>query len=128
MLETPKPDDVRLTRSRALVVGSNAVAAQAALRRLEQEGYSCRVHTLGLQGPVEDAAAQIVDLARLELSTAAQRRHGDGGERGRGYRCVILGGETTVKFAAATGAAGRGGRCSHMALLVARALSGVPDW
>jgi glycerate-2-kinase len=110
------------------VVGNNAVAAQSALRTLEHQGYVGCIHTLSLQGPVEDAASRIVALARQELSAAAQRPHADGERGSGGHRFVILGGETTVNFSAAQGAAGKGGRCSHMALLVARALRGVPNW
>ena len=131
MLETPKPDDARLAGSRALVVGNNALAAQVALRCLEQLGYVSRIETLSLQGPVEEAAALIVALARGELSAAAQGPQATpAGEEGSkvAHRCVILGGETTVRLSGGAGAAGKGGRCSHMALLVARALSGVPGW
>jgi glycerate-2-kinase len=73
------------------------------------------VCTLG--GDVEAAAAQVVAVARSELAVG-------------GPRCVILAGETTVQFggAVAAGTVGKGGRCSHMALLVAQALSGVPNW
>jgi hypothetical protein len=115
--ETPKPGDTRLASSSAIVVGSNRIAAQEALRNLTEHGYAGRVHTLSLVGDVEAAAAQVVAVARSELAVG-------------GPRCVILAGETTVQFggAVAAGTAGKGGRCSHMALLVAQALSGVPNW
>jgi glycerate 2-kinase len=129
--ETPKPDDARLAGSQALVVGNNALAAQVALRSLEQRGFVGRIETLSLQGPVEEAAAHIVALARSELSAAAQDTPASlAGEAGSevAHRCVILGGETTVRLSGGAGAAGKGGRCSHMALVVARELSGVPGW
>ena len=37
-------------------------------------------------------------------------------------------GETTVKFGQGGLGSGKGGRCSHMALLVARHLSGLDNW
>lgn len=117
MAETPKPGDTRLASSSAVVVGSNRIAAEEALRNLAEHGYAGRVHTLSLVGDVEEAAARVVSVAHSELALC-------------GPRCVILAGETTVQFgrAVAVGAAGKGGRCSHMALLVAQALSGVPNW
>ena len=117
MAETPKRSDTRLASSSAIVVGSNRIAAEEALRNLAHHGYAGRVHTLSLVGDVEGAAARVAAVAHSELALG-------------GPRCVILAGETTVQFgrAVAAGAAGKGGRCSHMALLVAQALSGVPNW
>lgn len=126
--ETPKPNDTRLASSRLVVVGNNTLAADEALRDLLLQGYQGHVHTVSLVGDVEQAAQQVVELARHELAAATLDARG--GSTGLG-RCVILAGETTVKFghgADAGAASGKGGRCSHMALLVSRALSGVPNW
>ena len=61
------------------------------------------MHTLALQGGVEEAAALVADIARLELAAAAAaaagsgagaapQLHGANGERGDGgvRRCVLL--------------------------------------
>ena len=123
VVETPKPDDARLATSRAIVIGNNELAANTALQTLQDSGYVGHVHTVSLVGDVEEVAAQVVEVARRALDDCER-------ECGGGPLCVILAGEATVRFGggANRGKPGKGGRCSHMALLVARALSGVPDW
>ena len=124
--ETPKADDPRLRNSRAYVIGNNGLAADAARRHLQQHGgYDGRIHTLTLAEPVEEAADLVAHLVRQELAAC---KDGNAGQGKRQSRCLILAGETTVKLGGAGGISGKGGRCSHMALLVARALRGQADW
>jgi len=107
--ETPKPGDALFARVHNLIVGSNAVSAQAALSQAEREGFRARLLTTALQG---EAARVGRDLA-AELRRVASRP-----------ACLCAGGETTVTLGDAPG---RGGRNQELALAAVADLAGLPD-
>ena len=86
------------------VIGSNRLALEAASAAAVERGYEASIITDMLQGEARDAGKHIA-------------RH-LAGERGR--RCLLWGGETTVRV---TGK-GRGGRCQELALAAAIELQG----
>jgi glycerate 2-kinase len=91
-----RPDDV------VVVVGSSAMAADAALRSLQSKGLNATIATAQLTGDVEDAVAEL-----LAASKAGS--------------VWIAAGETTVNV---TGH-GVGGRNQHAALIAAVGLAGT---
>lgn len=105
--ETPAPGDVRLRRSRAVVVGCNATALAAAAAAAADRGYVVHGSPGRLAGEAADRARRLVrGLPRApRLPT-----------------CVLAGGET---FVTAAGSSGRGGRCQEMALAAADGLAGT---
>lgn len=99
--ETPKPGDALFQNVENVIVGSNRLAAEAAMRKAESLGYQPRLLSTTLQGEAKEVGVQ---LAR---------------EQG----CVIAGGETTVTIRGT----GKGGRNQEMALAAAIELAGQPD-
>ncbi len=99
--ETPKPGDPALAQVRNVIVGSNRLAAEAAMARAAELGYPVRLLSTTLEGEAREVGRQL-----------AQQRG-----------CVIAGGETTVTIAGT----GKGGRNQEMALAAAMALEGEPD-
>jgi glycerate 2-kinase len=107
--ETPKPGDPAFRGDVCSVVGSNAVAVEAAEAEAARLGFD----VVGCEQGVEGEAARV---GRALAGRAAELR-------GRAPACWVLGGETTVTVGAA---AGRGGRNQELALAAALALDGVP--
>ncbi|MGC9359927.1 MAG: glycerate kinase type-2 family protein [Anaerolineae bacterium] len=114
LAETLKPGDPASGKVHHVVVGSNALAADAAARAAEQQGFHVLVLTTFLQGEAREVARVLASFAK-EL---AQR----GGPLKR-PACLILGGETTVTVRGS----GKGGRNQEMALAAAVAVAGVPN-
>ena len=111
--ETPKPGDAVFERVHTEVIGTNAVAVNAAVTRALELGLTGERGEPFLTG---EAASSGEALARTLLERAAS------GWRG----CLVWGGETTVRRTAESASeAGeqRGGRCQELALSAARALS-----
>jgi glycerate 2-kinase len=102
LAETPKPGDPVFARVTNLVIGNNALVADAAAAEAERRGYRPHVLTRALQGEARDAARDLVARARALPAPAA----------------LIAGGETTVTVRGR----GRGGRCQEFALAAALAL------
>ncbi|MBN1641468.1 MAG: glycerate kinase [Anaerolineae bacterium] len=109
--ETPKEGDPAFERVQVAVIGSNAIAAQAARSEAEAMGY----HTALLSTYVEGEAREV---ARVFAAIAKSLR-AEGWPLPR-PACAIAGGETTVTV---TGA-GKGGRNQELALAAALALDG----
>lgn len=105
--ETPKPGDPLLANCRAMLVGSNAMALEAAAAAARSLGFA-RVQTR--TEVVGHAAA-----AGTELASAALAEGGPG--------AIVWGGETTV---AVGKKAGKGGRNQEMALAAATGIDGRP--
>jgi hydroxypyruvate reductase len=136
--ETLKPNHPAFAHVTARVIANNRAALDGATVRAFELGLPARIVTAPLVG---DAAARGEELAR---SLLALREMTPRGER----RCLVWGGETTVKLNKPLTAAARrsgqaaaphaaiavaqaelplGGRCQEFALAAARVLSGAGE-
>ncbi len=113
MPDTPKPGDAAFDRATTVVVGDNAVAAEAAEAAARAHGWNPLILTTFLEGEAREAAKAAVAVAR------EVRTHGRPVEA---PACLIVGGETTVTLGPN---AGRGGRNQELALAAALALEGT---
>lgn len=107
--ETPKPGNPAFARARTTVIGSSAIALEAAARLAESWGYRVTVLSDWLRGEAREAGRAFGE------KVAAARARGTG-------ICLLAGGETTV----AVRGPGRGGRNQEVAIGAALALAGVP--
>jgi hydroxypyruvate reductase len=107
--DSPKPDDPRLSRSAAHVIGNRLSAVEGARGRAEGLGYAVRVLSEPVTGPARDAAQAFVAEAR-QVSSRRDRPI-----------CVLAAGETTVRVVGR----GRGGRNQELALAMADPLATV---
>jgi hydroxypyruvate reductase len=110
--ETPKPGEVLFEHVSNTIIGSNRLAAQAALQQAQQEGFSSQLLTTALQGEASQAGQFLAALARGLAS----------GDSLPLPACLILGGETTVTLRGQ----GLGGRCQELALGAVASLAGLP--
>jgi glycerate 2-kinase len=97
--ETPKPGDRLFDRVTNVVIGNNALIADAAVAAASRLGYRPHLATRELQGEAREVARELVACAR-GLEPPA---------------CLIAAGETTVTVKGK----GRGGRCQEFALAAA---------
>lgn len=105
--DTPKPGEPVLSAVRNIVIGSNAMAVQAAAKRAESLGFATQV-------AAEPAVGEARELGEgLGAMVRAMPRPG----------CTIVGGETTVTVRGG----GRGGRNQEIALAAALAIDGTPN-
>jgi hydroxypyruvate reductase len=109
--ETPKEGDPVFERVHNAVIGSNAIAAQAAQAEAEAMGY----HTALLSTYVEGEAREVAKV----IAAIAKSLRTEGWPLPR-PACVIAGGETTVTIRGT----GKGGRNQELALAAAIALDG----
>jgi hydroxypyruvate reductase len=107
--ETPK----RLDGVQNLVVGSNVLAVDAAVRRARQLGYHTMVLSTFIEGETKDVARVHAAVAR-EIAASARPL--------KKPACVISGGETTVTLRGD----GKGGRSQEFALAAAMDIAGMP--
>ncbi|HBY64224.1 MAG TPA: glycerate kinase, partial [Solibacterales bacterium] len=110
--ETPKPGASVFRNVRNLVVGSNALAVDAAARRAGELGYRTLVLSTFLEGETRDLGAAHAAIAK-EIAAS-----------GRPLKppcCVISGGETTVTIRGE----GLGGRNQEFALAAAPGIAGL---
>lgn len=98
--ETPKPDDQRLTRSDARIIGGRMTAVNGAAQAARSQGYDVRVLDAPIVGEARSAARSFAADVRDALTTLTRPA------------CVIGAGETTVHV---TGD-GVGGRNQEFAL------------
>jgi glycerate 2-kinase len=101
--ETPKPGDRLFGRVTNVVIGNNALVADAAVAAASRLGYRPHLATRELQGEAREVARELVARAR-GLEPPA---------------CLIAAGETTVTVKGK----GRGGRCQEFALAAALELA-----
>lgn len=112
--DTPKPGDLIFERVHNIIIGSNRLAAQAAVQTAQQAGFGAMLLTTFLEGEAREVGKVIAALAKGLAR--------DGGPVPR-PACLVLGGETTVTLRGN----GRGGRNQEMALAAALALAGWPN-
>jgi glycerate 2-kinase len=111
--ETPKPGDPLFENVQNALVGSNLLAAQAALKQAEAEGFHPYLLRTDLQGEARQAAFGLATTLRQAWQT------GDPVPR---PACIIAGGETTVTLKGN----GKGGRNTELALAAVPALAEFP--
>jgi glycerate 2-kinase len=105
--ETPKPKDRVFRKSHHVLVGSNALAVEAAAEEAKRLGYYTRILSTSVQGEAREAARLYAGIARKIRKPPA---------------CVISGGETTVTVRGN----GLGGRNQEFALAAAIEIAGLP--
>ena len=111
LAETPKPGDPLFAKTHQVIIGSNEVAARAAVEAAQGRGW----HTLLLSTFVEGEAREV---GRVFAGIAKQiASSGDPVSR---PACIVAGGETTVTVRGS----GRGGRNQELALAAALELAG----
>jgi glycerate 2-kinase len=112
--ETPKPGDPLFNGVQNVIVGSNRLAAEAAVEEARARGLNALI----LSTFVEGEARQVGRVA------AALAKELVGHDRPVSRpACLVWGGETTVTVCGA----GRGGRNQELALAAALAMDGLPD-
>ncbi|NBD36716.1 MAG: DUF4147 domain-containing protein, partial [Chloroflexi bacterium] len=113
--ETPKPGDPLFERVRNLIIGSNRMAAQAAVATAERLGYRALLLSTFIEGEAREIGRVAAGLVK------GIRAYGDPLSP---PACLVWGGETTVTVRGD----GRGGRNQELALAAALALEGQPAW
>lgn len=112
--DTPKAGDPVFAGVFTLVVGSNEVAAQAAVARAGDLGFNALLLSTYVEGEAREvgkvAAAIAKEVARSGRPLAPPA-------------CIVAGGETTVTVRGS----GKGGRNQELALAAALALEGWPN-
>ncbi len=111
--ETPKPGDPAFERVQNVVVGSNRLAALAAVEKARQLGFNALLLSTYVEGEAREVAKVAAALAK------GVRAHGDPLPP---PACLVWGGETTVTMRGE----GKGGRNQELALAAALALDGWP--
>jgi glycerate 2-kinase len=112
--ETPKPGDDLFARVTNVVVGSNCLAAEAAVLQSQVEGFHPLLLTTYLQGEARHAGAMLAAIARqIAASNQPVPRPA----------CLVVGGETTVTLRGE----GLGGRNQELALGAVRLMAAIPN-
>jgi hydroxypyruvate reductase len=111
--ETPKPGDPIFMRVQHVVVGSNRLAAVAAVEKARQLGFNALLLSTYVEGETREVARVAAALAK------GIRAHGD---PVLPPACLVWGGETTVTVRGE----GKGGRNQELALSAALSLDGWP--
>jgi len=94
-----------------IIVGDNKLAAHAALKQAEHEGFDAEIIANRLYGEAREVGVML-----------AQRLHMESTKRRRPF-CLIAGGETTVSIKGK----GKGGRNQELALSAVNKMSGMRD-
>ena len=112
--DTPLPGDPVFERCDVLLIGSNAVALEAARQQARELGY----HTVVLTSRITGEAREIA-----KVFSAVAREIVRGGGPVERPACVLAGGETTVTIRGD----GKGGRNQEMALAFLREIAARPS-
>jgi hydroxypyruvate reductase len=94
-----------------IIIGDNKLAAQAAQKQAEQEGFHAQILTNELQGEAREAGVMLAKQLRHEASKKVSPY------------CLIAGGETTVTISGN----GKGGRNQELALAAVPELAGLKN-
>ncbi len=100
-----------LQKVQNIIIGDNKLAALAALRQAEQEGFRAEVLTNELQGEARQVGRELARHLRVDSSMKTPPF------------CLIAGGETTVTLQGN----GRGGRNQELALAAVNELAGLQN-
>jgi hydroxypyruvate reductase len=111
--ETPKPGAAAFDRTQNLIVGSNALALNAAEGKARELGYKPLVLSSFIQGETREAAGFHVSVAQEVHASSRPVRP---------PCCIISGGETIVTIHGK----GKGGRNQEFALAAALGINGMP--
>jgi hydroxypyruvate reductase len=112
--DTPKPGDSMFKRVHNVIVGSNRLAAQAAVAAAKNAGFEAALLSTFIEGEAREVGQVVAGLAKgLARSEGPIPRPA----------CLVMGGETTVTLRGS----GQGGRNQEMALAAAIALIGWPN-
>ena len=111
--DTPKPGDPIFRRVHNTIVGSNRIAARAAVEAARAGGFEALLLTTFVEGEAREVGRVVAGLAKGLATGELPLEH---------PACLVLGGETTVTLRGD----GRGGRNQEMALAAAIALAGWP--
>ena len=98
-------------RVQNIIIGDNQLAARAAARQAQLEGFRADVLANDLQGEARDVGVMLARKLRMEISQGARNF------------CLIAGGETTVTIKGE----GKGGRNQELALSAVRELAGLEN-
>ncbi|MHB1192189.1 MAG: glycerate kinase type-2 family protein [Longimicrobiales bacterium] len=110
--ETPKPGDAAFERTQNVIVGSNALALNAARESARALGYNVLVLSSVVEGETREVSRVHAAIAKEILAT---------GNPVPRPACVLSGGETTVTIRGG----GRGGRNQEFALAAALEVDGL---
>jgi glycerate 2-kinase len=108
--ETVKPQEPDAGRCRNVIVGTNRTALRGAAREAHSAGWAVDIDTQVLAGDTTEVARQF----------GSRLRHWVRGAGDRHPRCLLAGGETTVRVQGT----GRGGRNQEFALALAAEIKG----
>lgn len=112
--DTPKPGDVVFERVYNVIVGSNRLAAEAALHQAHREGFQPMLLTTSMQGEARQAGRMLGAIAK-EIVASGNPLHRPA--------CIIAGGETTVTIHGN----GKGGRNQELALGAVQEIAGLEN-
>ena len=112
--ETPKEGDAVFATVYNLIVGSNEIAAWAALNRARELGFNTQLLSTYVEGEAREVSKVLAAVAK-EMAKSGQPIPRPA--------CLVVGGETTVTI---TGE-GKGGRNQEMVLAAALAIEGWED-
>jgi hydroxypyruvate reductase len=112
--DTPKPGDPLFERVQTAIIGSNAIAAQAAESAAKKLGFNTLLLSTSIQGEAREVAQVAAAIAKeiRQYNRPIQKP-----------ACVIWGGETTVTLKGH----GLGGRNQELALAAAIAIENLPN-
>jgi glycerate 2-kinase len=113
LADTPKPGAALFGRVHTAIVGSNRLAAEAAVEAAHARGLNALLLSTFVEGEARQVARVAAALAR-ELAGYDRPM--------RRPACLVWGGETTVTVRGG----GKGGRNQELALAAALAMEGVP--
>jgi hydroxypyruvate reductase len=112
--DTPKEGEVVFATVYNLIVGSNEIAARAALNQAQESGFNTQLLSTYVEGEAREVAKVLAAVAK-EMAQSGQPIPRPA--------CLVVGGETTVTIAGE----GKGGRNQEMALAAALAIEGWED-
>jgi hydroxypyruvate reductase len=112
--DTPKPGDALFERVYNVIVGSNRLAAEAALKQARNEGFHSMLLTTSMQGEARQAGRMLGAIAKEIVASGNPLCR---------PACIVAGGETTVTV----NGAGKGGRNQELALGAVEDLAGLND-